>query len=89
MIGKARGRAVEPVTLREDGPPAVHDDGPRVIVPPAFYRDDEPPEPPEDDPHWREFPFFEGIKGSRLLVAGIVLGVLFVTLAHLAVLLFI
>jgi hypothetical protein len=81
--------AVEPVTLREDRSPAVRDDGPRVIVPPAFYRDDEPPEPPEGDPHWREFPFFEGIKGSRLLVAGIVLGVLFVTLAHLAVLLFI
>ena len=81
--------AVEPVTLREDGAPAVHDDVPRVTVPPAFYRDDEPPEPPEGDPHWREFPFLEGIRGSRLLVAGIVLGVLFVTLAHLAVLLFI
>ncbi|HKC76256.1 MAG TPA: hypothetical protein VKF37_18950 [Chloroflexota bacterium] len=81
--------AVEPVTLREAGPPAVCDDGPRVSVPPAFYRDDEPPEPPAGDPHWREFPFCEGIKGSRLLVAGIVLGVLFVTLAHLAVLLFI
>jgi hypothetical protein len=81
--------AVEPVPLREDGPPAVRYDGPRVIVPPAFYRDDEPPEPPAGDPHWREFPFFEGIKGARLLVAGIVLGVLIVTLAHLAVLLFI
>jgi hypothetical protein len=69
----------------------VRDDGPRVIVPPAFDRDDEPPEPPAGDPHWREFPefpFFEGIKGSRLLVAGVVLGVLFVTLAHLAVILF-
>jgi len=88
VIWKARGMAVERVTLREDGPPAVHDDA-RVMVPPAFYRDDEPPEPPEGDPHWREFPFFEGIKGSRLLVAGIVLGVLFVTLAHLAVILFI
>jgi hypothetical protein len=81
--------AVEPVTLREDRSDAVSDDGPRIIVPPAFYRDDEPPEPPEGDPHWREFPFFEGIKGSRLLVAGIVLGVLFVTLAHLAVILLI
>ena len=83
--------AVKPVTLREDGPPAVREDGPgpRVIVPPAFYRDDEPPEPPAGDPHWREFPFFEGIKGARLLVAGIVLGVLFVTLAHLAVILLI
>ena len=81
--------AVEPVSLREDGPSAVRDGRPRVIVPPAFYRDDEPPEPPEGDPHWREFPFFEGTKDARLLVAGIVLGVLFVTLAHLAVLLFI
>ena len=78
-----------PATAREDGPLAVRDDGPRITVPPAFYRDDEPPEPPEGDPHWREFPLFEGIKGSRLLVAGIVLGVVFVTLAHLAVLLFI
>jgi hypothetical protein len=78
------------VRLREDGSPAVRDDGgPRVIVPPAFYRDDEPPEPPAGDPHWREFPFFEGVKGARLLVAGIVLGVLFVTLAHLAVILLI
>ena len=77
------------MTLREDEAPAVHDDVPRVTVPPAFYRDDEPPEPPEGDPHWREFPFLEGIKGSRLLVAGIVLGVLFVTLAHLAIILFI
>ena len=61
----------------------------RIVVPPAFYRDDEPPEPPEGDAHWREFPIFDAMKGSRWVVAAIVLGVCLVTLIHLSILLFI
>ncbi len=59
----------------------------RTPVPPAFYNDEDPPEPPEDDPHWREFPFFDNIKSSHLLVAGIVAFLMFATLAHLLILL--
>ena len=72
----------------EDRPPSLCDEPPRTVVPAAFYRDDEPPEPPEDDPHWREFPIFESIRGARLLVAAIVAAVLFATFAHLAILIF-
>ena len=60
-----------------------------IVVPPAFYRDDDPPEPPEGDPHWREFPLFDAMKTPRLLIAAIAMGVVFVTLVHLAVLFFI
>ncbi len=56
-------------------------------VPPAFYNDEDPPEPPEDDPHWQEFPFFDGVKSSHLLAAGIVAFLLFATMAHLLILL--
>lgn len=60
----------------------------REVVPPAFYCDDEPPEPPETDPHWREWPLFESVRTSRLLVAGIVACVCLSTIAHLTILLF-
>lgn len=70
-------------------PPVINDEPPRTIIPPAFYRDDEPPEPPDGDPHWREFPFFNDMKKSHLVVIGVVSGVLLVTLAHLAILFFI
>ena len=69
--------------------PQVADDRPRPPdVPAVFYRD-EPPEPPEDDPHWQEFPLFDTFRGARIVVAAIVVGVCFATLAHLAILLFI
>lgn len=77
------------VTIREEEATIVPVEPERIVVPPAFYRDEEPPEPPEGDPHWREFPIFDAMKGSRWVVAAIVLGVCLVTLAHLAVLLFI
>jgi len=59
----------------------------RTPVPPAFYNDEDPPEPPEDDPHWREFPFFNNIRSSHLLVVGIVASLMFATLVHLLILL--
>ena len=65
------------------------DASPPIIVPPAFYRDDDPPEPPEDDPHWQEFPLFDAMKTPRLMIAVIALGVVFVTLVHIAVVFFI
>jgi len=76
-------------TSLEDNRGARCDDAPRTLVPPAFYRDDEPPEPPDDEPHRSEFPLFEAATASRLLVAGIVLCVCFATLVHLSILLFI
>lgn len=78
---------VDNVVIDAVAPPL--DDVQRTIVPPAFYCDDEPPEPPEGDPHWREFPFFDAMKTPRLMIAAIASGVVFVTLVHLAVLLFI
>jgi len=65
----------------------VYGEPPRVVVPPAFYRDDEPPEPPEGDPHWREFPNFDNITGSHLLVAGVVACLLFAVFVHMLLLL--
>lgn len=79
--------AAEHSPLLEVGPPDVLDDPPRTTIPPAFYRDDDPPEPPDDDPHWQEFPFFDAMKGSRLIVVCIVAGVIFVTLVHMMVIL--
>lgn len=29
-------------------------------IPPAFLRDDELPPPPPSDPHWREWPNYDG-----------------------------
>jgi hypothetical protein len=78
-----------PVSTREEEATIVPPEPEYLVVPAAFYRDDEPPEPPEGDPHWREFPIFDAMKGSRWVVAAIVLGVCLVTLAHLAVLFFI
>jgi hypothetical protein len=72
-----------------DVPQAIDDRSRPPDVPAAFYRDDEPPEPPEDDPHWQEFPLFDTFRGARLVVAAIVVGVCFATMAHLAILLFI
>ncbi len=79
--------AVEPVQALEEKPPIVCDEPPRTIVPPAFYRDDEPPEPPDGDPHWREFPSFDGVRSSYLLVAGIIICVLMATAVHMLILL--
>lgn len=79
---------MEPVTLLEERATDAVEETP-VVVPPAFYRDEEPPEPPEDDPHWREFPIFDGVRNSRLLVVMVVAIVLTATFAHLAILFFI
>lgn len=84
--GHALPLAVEHA-VREDHAPAVFDEPPRSVIPPAFYRDDDPPEPPDDDPHWQEFPLFDAMKGGRLIVVSVVLGVLFVSLMHMMVLL--
>lgn len=79
---------MEPVTLLEVTPAEAVEEQ-RIAVPPAFYNDEEPPEPPEDDPHWREFPIFDGVRSSRLLVVMVVAIVLTATFAHLAILFFI
>ena len=84
--GHAPLTAVEDA-VHEDHAPALPDEPPRSVIPPAFYRDDDPPEPPDDDPHWQEFPLFDAMKGGRLIVVSVVLGVLFVSLMHMMVLL--
>jgi hypothetical protein len=80
---------VEHMDPRRTIVPAVFygDDLSQIPVPPAFYRDDIPPDPPKGDPHWREFPFFESMKSTHLLIAGIIVGVCLATVAHLATLL--
>ncbi len=76
---------------RRTSVPAVfyEDELPEATVPPAFYRDDMPPDPPRGDPHWREFPFFESMRSTHLVIAGIVFCVCLATVVHLATLLFI
>lgn len=79
--------AVEYKRGLEEKPPAFCDDPPRTTVPPAFYRDDDPPEPPESDPHWREFPFFDNMRSTHLLIAGIMISVIMATFIHMLILL--
>jgi hypothetical protein len=75
---------------RRTSVPAVFYGGdlPQAPVPPAYYRDDTPPDPPRGDPHWREFPFFESMRSTHLVIAGIVVCVCLATVVHLALLLF-
>jgi hypothetical protein len=82
---------VEDLEPRHTVVPAVFyaDDPSEAPVPPAFYRDDTPPDPPWGDPHWREFPFFESMRSTHLVVAGIIVCVCLATVVHLAALLFI
>ncbi len=87
IVAEQRRGAVQPEMVTDQRPARVHDGV--FDIPPAFYRDEDPPDPPAGDPHWREFPFFENARGAHLLIGFVAFFVIFATVVHLAVLLFI
>lgn len=75
----------QPVESTEDSDLIDHQR--RSDIPAAYYSDDEPPNPDDDDPHRQEFPYFESLLGYRLLILGIIAGLLFATVVHFFVIL--